>query len=210
MKSVWVMLGCAIVATSIVGCSVRNNQASTQVPSTPTRVNMSEPGVIAAGSTLVIRANQTISTQQAGGVYAGEVAEDVQDQSGRVLVPKGSPAELVVLQASSGGTVGSPSLALGVRSITVNGRKHSISTSATEQSSDRGLGTNRRTAEMVGGGAVLGTLIGAVAGGGRGAAAGAMAGAAAGAAAQVLTRGNEVSCTSGNCAHFSVGAAVAA
>jgi len=55
-----------------------------------------------------------------------------------------------------------------------------------------GIGKNQRTAEMVGGGAVLGTLLGAVAGGGRGAAIGAIAGAAAGAGAQVLTRGKTV------------------
>ncbi len=192
MKSAWVAMWCAISAVSIVGCNVRNNQARVPVPSTPIQVNTNEPGVIPAGATLVIRTNQVISTEQAGGTYTGEVAENVQDQSGRLLVPKGSVAELVVLQASGGGAVGSPSLALGVRSITVNGRQYAISTSATERSGDRGLGTNRRTAEMVGGGALLGTLIGAVAGGGRGAAAGALAGAAAGAAAQVFTRGKEI------------------
>jgi len=45
---------------------------------------------------------------------------------------------------------------------------------------------------MVGGGAVLGTLIGAIAGGGKGAAIGAAAGGVTGAGAQVLTRGKEV------------------
>ena len=45
---------------------------------------------------------------------------------------------------------------------------------------------------MVGGGAVLGTLLGAIAGGGKGAAIGAVAGAATGAGVQVLTRGKEV------------------
>jgi len=55
-----------------------------------------------------------------------------------------------------------------------------------------GIGKNTRTATMVGGGAVLGTLLGAIAGGGRGAAIGALAGAAAGAGAQVLTRGKKV------------------
>ncbi|HEY7615381.1 MAG TPA: hypothetical protein VH744_01145, partial [Terriglobales bacterium] len=49
-----------------------------------------------------------------------------------------------------------------------------------------------RTAEMVGGGAALGTLLGAVAGGGKGAVIGAIAGAAAGGTAQVLTKGKEI------------------
>jgi outer membrane lipoprotein SlyB len=60
------------------------------------------------------------------------------------------------------------------------------------KSNAEGLGKNKRTAEMVGGGAVLGTILGAIAGGGKGAAIGAAAGAAAGAGVQVLTRGKEV------------------
>ena len=58
--------------------------------------------------------------------------------------------------------------------------------------SGEGIGKNRRTAEMVGGGAALGTLLGAIAGGGKGAAIGAVAGAATGGTAQVLTKGKEV------------------
>jgi hypothetical protein len=54
-----------------------------------------------------------------------------------------------------------------------------------------GLGRNRGTAEKVGGGAALGTIIGAVAGGSGGAVIGGLAGAAAGALAQVLTAGKE-------------------
>src|SRR5207249_3763331 len=53
-------------------------------------------------------------------------------------------------------------------------------------------GTNKRTGEYVGGGALLGAIIGAIAGGGKGAAIGAAGGAAAGAGAQVLTRGSRV------------------
>ena len=56
----------------------------------------------------------------------------------------------------------------------------------------RSLRRNRRTAEMVGGGAALGTLLGAIAGGGKGAAIGAVAGAGAGGTAQVLTKGKTV------------------
>jgi hypothetical protein len=55
-----------------------------------------------------------------------------------------------------------------------------------------GIGKNKRTAEYIGGGAVLGTIIGAIAGGKKGAAIGAVAGAGAGVGAQVLTRGKKV------------------
>ena len=67
-----------------------------------------------------------------------------------------------------------------------------MSTEDVTQSSKAGIGKNRRTAEMVGGGAVLGTLLGAIAGGGKGAAIGAAAGAAVGGTAQVLTKGKQV------------------
>jgi outer membrane lipoprotein SlyB len=87
---------------------------------------------------------------------------------------------------------GSPTLALDLRSVTVNGRTYLVDTGAVEQSSNTGLGANRRTATMVGGGAALGTLVGAIAGGGRGAAIGAAVGAAGGATTQVLTKGSEV------------------
>lgn len=51
---------------------------------------------------------------------------------------------------------------------------------------------NKRTAEMIGGGAAIGTILGAVTGGGKGAAIGGVAGTAAGAGAQILLKGKEV------------------
>jgi hypothetical protein len=67
-----------------------------------------------------------------------------------------------------------------------------VSTKDISQSSNAGIGKNRRTEEMVGGGAVLGTLLGAIAGGGKGAAIGAVAGGAVGGTAQVLTKGKQI------------------
>jgi outer membrane lipoprotein SlyB len=93
---------------------------------------------------------------------------------------------------AQGKITGSSELVLDLQSVKVNGRRYTISTEDIAQKGNEGLGTNKRTAEMVGGGAVLGTLIGAVAGGGRGAAIGAATGAAAGAGTQVLTRGKAV------------------
>src|SRR5438445_4979213 len=73
-----------------------------------------------------------------------------------------------------------------------DGIRGTVSTEDVAQKGTEGLGKNKRTAEMVGGGAVLGTLIGAIAGGGKGAAIGAATGAAAGAGTEVLTRGKAV------------------
>jgi hypothetical protein len=139
-----------------------------------------------------VRANEAIDTKQAGGVYSAEVAQTIQDANGKVLVPAGSPAKLTVVESSSGGAVGTRQIELAIQSITVNGKQYQIQSASRTEKGPSGLGTNRRTAEMVGGGAAIGALIGAIAGGGKGAAAGAAIGAAGGAATQVLTRGDTV------------------
>ncbi len=86
----------------------------------------------------------------------------------------------------------SPELVLDLQSIKIGDQRYLVSTADVSRGNDTGLGKNRRTATMVGGGALLGSVLGAIAGGGRGAAIGAIAGAAAGAGAQVLTRGKQV------------------
>jgi hypothetical protein len=91
------------------------------------------------------------------------------------------------------GTLNEAELALSVQSVNINGRRYLINTNPIEQSSREGIGKNRRTAEMVGGGAAIGTVIGAIAGGGKGALIGAIVGALGGGTAQVLTKGKKVS-----------------
>jgi hypothetical protein len=174
------------------GCASGDYQASTPAPSGPVQASTIEPGVIPSGTTFAIRTNQEIANASPGQTFTAQVEQDIMDQSGALLVPKGSPAELTVVETSSGGAVGTPDMELAIRSITVSGRKYPITTDTVEREGEQGLGANRRTAEMVGGGAVLGAVIGAVAGGGEGAAIGATVGAAGGAAAQVLTRGREI------------------
>jgi hypothetical protein len=178
----------------LAGCSsIRGTQTRTQAPPAgPVQADTTEPGVISAGTAFAVRTNQEINSDQAGQTFSAEVAQDIQTRSGEVLVPKGSPAELVILETDSGGVTGTRKVALGLRSVTVSGKKHSVTTASNEQRGAEGIGQNRRTAEMVGGGALLGTLVGAIAGGGKGAAVGAAVGAAGGAAAQVLTRGDRV------------------
>lgn len=174
-------------------CASRASQSrTTAAPSGPVVTSTSEPGVIPAGTAFTIRTNEAVTSEQPGKTYSAQVEQDIQDQSGRILVPKGSQAQLVVVQTTEAGTVGTPSKELAIRSVTISGRTYPITTAGVEQQGDAGLGSNRRTVEMVGGGAVLGTLIGAAVGGGRGAAIGAITGATGGAAAQVLTRGKEV------------------
>jgi hypothetical protein len=189
--SLFVITAATLVAT---GCARNQGSASRSVPTTPVYTGAPE-GVIPAGTELALRANETISTDTAtaGRYYSAEVAREIRAANGDVVVPQGSPAQLMVVDAGSGGAVGTPNLQLGLQSITVNGRTYPVETATTEVQADKeGLGTNRRTAEMVGGGAVLGAVIGAIAGGGTGAAIGGAVGAAGGAAAQVLTRGDRI------------------
>ena len=83
-------------------------------------------------------------------------------------------------------------MVLDVNSLTVSGTRYDVSTGDLEQQGGPGVGANKRTTVMVGGGAALGTLIGAIVGGGKGAAIGAAVGAGAGLGTEVLTKGKQV------------------
>lgn len=161
---------------------------------TETERRQTVPGVVPTATEFSVRTNEPIDSTTAteGRTYSAQVARDVLDSNGAVLIPRGAEAQLVIRTASQGGAINGPQLTLDVESVTINGARYLVSTQDVQQGSDQNIGKNRRTAEMVGGGAVLGTLLGAIAGGGKGAAIGMIAGAAAGGTAQVLTRGKEV------------------
>ncbi len=150
--------------------------------------------VIPAGSQISVRTENEINAQNANvnQTYPATVAQDVMDQNGRVVIPRGSQAELVVKDVNQGGTISSGDLVLDLNSVRVNGRQYMPQTADIKQGGDQGIGKNKRTAEMVGGGAVLGTLLGALAGGGKGAAIGAIAGGAVGGGVQTITKGKEI------------------
>ena len=157
--------------------------------------NPSTARVLPAGTELSVRTTNSIDSHEAneGQIFTAFVNRDVLDPSGAVMIPRGSPAELVIHSENGGRIRESSSLVLDVQSVTVNGDRLMIDTGDVTQSRNRdGVGANRRTGEFIGGGTALGTLLGAVAGGGKGALIGALAGAAAGAGTQVLTKGGEV------------------
>ncbi|MEO6119525.1 MAG: hypothetical protein ABIP12_02455 [Terriglobales bacterium] len=187
-----------IVAGAMVfttACAERSTSTTQSVPSGPVIAQNAAPGEIPSGTELAIRTNEGIQStagETAGRTYSAEITREVQSADGRILIPRGSPATLMVVSSNEGGTTGTDSVELALRSVTVNGQTYNVSTGSVEQRGREGLGGNQRTATMVGGGAALGTLIGAVTGGAKGAVIGAAVGAAAGAGAQVLTRGKEV------------------
>jgi hypothetical protein len=146
---------------------------------------------ISTGSTISVRTNEMIDVKKNDGrVFTGVVDQDVMDTNGGIAIPRGSNAELIVRNASS------RDLAIDLESVTVNAQRYTITadsagTGGTVGRRD-GIGKNKRTAEFIGGGALVGAIIGAIAGGGKGAAIGAAAGGGAGAGTQALTRGRSV------------------
>jgi len=158
-------------------------QAYAQPGYPPNAAYMSVP----AGTEVSIRTDEAIDSRDAsdGRSYAAQVASDVVDSNGNIVVPRGSEARLVVRN------VGGNQIALDLQSVTVNGQRYTLDTEAINRG-QQGLGENGRTGKFVGGGAALGALIGAIGGGGKGAAIGALAGGAAGAGAEVATKGDHV------------------
>jgi hypothetical protein len=156
---------------------------------------ISSPSMIPNGTELSVRSNELIDskTANAGQTFSAVIAADVLDSSGAVTIPRDSDARLVIRSTSGGGITSASDLVLDVDSVTVNGTRYLVSTGDLVQQGGQGVGANKKTAIMVGGGAALGTLIGAIVAGGKGAAIGAAIGAGAGVGTQVLTRGKQVS-----------------
>lgn len=159
--------------------------------------------VIPSGTEIHIRTNENIDSDHAspGQTFSAEVTETVSDLSGGIGIPAHSPAKLLILNQSEGGA-GSPYMVLDLDSVTIKGRVHRVYTSELKESNEKGFGKNKRTAEMLGGGAAIGGLLGAIFGGGKGAAVGAGAGAGGGFLIQIFTRGKQVKVPAETILHF--------
>ena len=146
---------------------------------------------IPAGTAITVTIDQSISSKnaQAGQAVVATVAQDV-TEDGKVVIPKGAHAKLVVSSAQASGRLSTPAkLWLHLKSVEVHGKTYTIATS----SSGKTLGgKGKRDAGFIGGGAGAGALIGGLAGGGKGALIGAAAGAGAGTAGAAATGKKEV------------------
>jgi hypothetical protein len=150
--------------------------------------------LLPVGTEIPIRAEETIDSSKSseGQTYAAEVAADVRDAEGAVVIPEGSNAKILIKSVSQGGRiVGASDLVLDLRAVSVEGQEYLIGTSDLKKGKD-GVGANKRTAIFTGGGAAVGAIIGAIAGGGKGAAIGAASGAGAGAVTQIVTKGGSI------------------
>ena len=146
---------------------------------------------IPAGTEITIRMIDPVDSaaNRIGETFRASLDEPIV-VDGRPIVPRGGDVTAKLTEVEQAGRVsGRSELALVLLDITINGRKHEITTAeVSEQGASRGAQTARRVIV----GSAIGTVIGAIAGGGKGAAQGAAAGAGAGAAVQVLTHGQEV------------------
>jgi hypothetical protein len=148
-----------------------------------------------SGSEISVRTNEPIDSETAaeGQTFEAEVTRNATDANGDVVIPRGSPARIVIKSASKGGRIkGASDLVLDLQSVTINRKPYTIDTVDVTKQGKSGVGANKRTAAYTGGGAALGAIIGAIAGGGKGAAIGAASGAGAGALTQILTKGKSI------------------
>lgn len=195
------ILALGLAVFSIAGCSSQpvSAEGNQQLPFGGNAgegllgvVKASEPLVIPAGTPVVVRLQQTVSSASAG---TGDHFSAVLDQpllvGGKLVAPKGADVvgEVVAVR-KSGRLHNSGYLRLALVSINVNGRATPVSSSSVYASGGR---YTKRNMAFIGGGAGGGALIGALAGGGKGALIGSLIGAGAGTGAAYATGKKDVS-----------------
>jgi len=143
------------------------------------------------GTVFTVRMIDPVDSQvnRIGETFRASIDEPVVVGSDQVI-PRGSDVVVkLVYDKQSGKITGKTELTLDLVSVTVNGRTIDVNTQAVTRASSSRTG---RSEKVIGGTAVLGTIIGAIAGGGKGAAIGAVSGAGVGTAAEVATKGQRV------------------
>ncbi|HEY2933674.1 MAG TPA: hypothetical protein VGK99_18205 [Acidobacteriota bacterium] len=160
-------------------------------PSSPNyaqRVGVRDEYVIPSGTTLRVRTNETIDSDNArvGDTFNGTLDQDI-FIGNQLLAERGSPVKLRIAEVDEGGTLsGRKSLVIDLVELSVNGAPYALTTAPIEQ---KGSSRTRQSQTVIGGGAALGAIIGAIAGGAKGAVVGAVVGGAGGAGYQILTKG---------------------
>jgi BON domain len=166
-------------------------------PPQPTRVE------IPAGSSVRVQLIDAVdsSINHTGDTFHATIASPIVVDN-QIVVPAGTDVYLKLVNAKSAGHMtGQSQLALELTRMEFQGKSYSLASSDYTQT---GASRGKRTAETVGGGAVIGTLLGAVIGGGKGAAIGAATGAGAGGVVQGATKGEQVKIASETKLDFSL------
>ncbi len=155
------------------------------LPPQPRRV------VIPAGTSVRVQMIDGVdsSVNHTGEMFHATLASPIAVDN-QIVVPAGTDMYVKLMNAKSAGHMtGKSELVLELVRMDFQGRSYTLASNDYEQT---GASRGKRTAETVGGGAVLGTLLGAVIGGEKGAAIGAATGAGAGTVVQGATKGQQV------------------
>ena len=146
---------------------------------------------IPAGESVTVRTIDSIDSSRntAGQVFRATLTTPLTSH-GRVVVPAGAPASVLLAQASSAGRIkGRSELEVRLSRIEYRGRSYPVDSSIYEE---EGKARGKQTAVRTGIGAAAGAVIGALAGGGKGAAIGSAAGGGAGFGVNMFTHGQQV------------------
>jgi hypothetical protein len=190
-----VLLGCGTTpngeaATPTGGTDIASNPPIGPV-ATAKWLLAPKPMVVPAGTPLVVRLDQTISSKQngSGDTFTATVVEPIVID-GKTVVPRGSEVEGVVENSARAGHFkGSAHLAVTLESLTVGKDQYAIQTSTVGRATK---GRGKRSIAWIAGGAGAGALIGALAGGGKGAGIGALSGGGAGTGVAAFTGKRDV------------------
>lgn len=146
---------------------------------------------IPAGTSVFVRMIDSVdsSVNQVGDTFKASL-ESPLVVGDTVVAPKGADAYGKLTQAKQAGKISAGAeLTLELTGIRIGGNIVPLNSTDYDVA---GKGRGSQSAQRIGGGAVIGTIIGAIAGGGKGAAIGAVAGAGTGTAVQVFTHGDKV------------------
>jgi len=146
---------------------------------------------IPAGTSVFVRMIDGVdsSTNKIGDTFHASLESPIV-VGNTVVAPASADVYGKLTQAKAAGKIsGAAQLTLELTGIRINGNIVPVDSTDYEVA---GKGRGTQSAERIGGGAVLGTIIGAIAGGGKGAAIGGVVGAGAGTTVQVVTKGDQV------------------
>ena len=165
--------------------------AAAPTPPAPPQPPEPERITIPAGTVVTVRMIDAIdsSSHRPGEEFAANLDTAVVVGE-RVVIRRGADARVRLIVASSAGRMtGRSELTVELVGLAAGAQTYAVESSAVQK---QGASRGTRTAQTVGGGAVLGGLIGAIAGHGKGAAIGSVVGAGAGTAVQGATKGQQI------------------
>ena len=99
--------------------------------------------VVPAQTHIAVRTEETIDSGRAveGQTFPADVARDVLDSEGRIVIPRGSNAVIVIRSAARGGHFhGASDLVLDLDSVSIDGRRYQLSTSDLVEKGKDGIG----------------------------------------------------------------------